>query len=189
MALEVPLRQKEKILALGVYPDIKLAVARERVQEARELVKQGIDPNTHKREAKARNIALAMETFQVVTEELLTKNAAKWSPSYAEKVQTILAANVLPRIGKIPISTLNAPMVIDAIRPMEARGAIEQAARAMHWAKAIMRYAVVTGRSGTGQKGSGASEARYRPHGSQAGDQGPQYRHGTGNLSGSTINY
>jgi hypothetical protein len=126
---------KEKILALGVYPDLKLIDARERAQEARELVKQGIDPMTHKRETKARNIALALETFQAITAEWLTKNAAKWSSSYAEKVQTILAANVLPRIGKMPISTLTAPMVINAVRPMEARGAIDQAARAMRWAK------------------------------------------------------
>jgi integrase len=138
--------EKEKILALGIYPDIRLNEARERAQEARELVKQGIDPNTHKRETKARNIALAMETFQVVADEWLTKNEAKWSASYSEKVRTSLAANVLPRIGKIPISTLTAPMIIDAIRPMEARGAIELASRAMRWAKAIMRYAVVTGR-------------------------------------------
>ena len=137
---------KEKILALGVYPDLKLTDARERAQEARELVKQGIDPMTHKRETKARNIALALETFQVVTTEWLTKNAAKWSSSYAEKVRANTSANVLPRIGKIPISSLTALMVIDAIRPMEARGAIEQAARALRWAKAIMRYAAVTGR-------------------------------------------
>ena len=57
---------KEKILALGVYPDIRLNEARERAQDARELVKQGIDPTTHRRETKARNIALSLETFQVV---------------------------------------------------------------------------------------------------------------------------
>lgn len=137
---------KEKILALGVYPDLKLSDARDRAQEARERVKQGIDPMVHKRETKARNIALALETFQIVTAEWLNKNRSKWSKTYAEKVEQILAANVLPRIGKIPISSLTAPMVIDAVRPMEARGAVEQAARALRWIKAIMRYAAVTGR-------------------------------------------
>lgn len=137
---------KEKIFSIGTYPTIKIVEARGRASEARELLKQGIDPMTHKRETKARNIALALETFQVAAEEWLGRNAGKWSDSYAEKVRQILSANIFPRIGKIPISSLSAPMVLDAIRPLEARGAIEQAARALRWIKSIMRYAVVTGR-------------------------------------------
>ena len=138
--------EKEKIFSIGTYPDVKIADARERAKEARDLLKQGIDPMTRKRETKARNIATALETFQVVFEEWQTKNSGKWSSTYSEKVRQILSANVLPRIGKIPISTLTAPMVLHAMRPMEARGAVEQAARALRWVKSIMRYAVVTGR-------------------------------------------
>jgi integrase len=137
---------KEKILALGVYPQVKLADAREHAHEARELLRQGIDPMTHKRETKARNIASTLETFQVVAAEWLSKNGGKWSKSYSDKVGQTLVANVLPRIGKIPVSSVSAPMVLDALRPMEARAAIEQASRALRWIKAIMRYAVVTGR-------------------------------------------
>jgi len=137
---------KEKTFSIGTYPDVKLVDARERAKEARELLKQGIDPMIHKRENKARNLASALETFQVVTKEWLKKNASKWSASYGEKVRQILSANVLPRIGKIPVSSLTAPLALDAIRPIEARGAIEQAARALRWIKSIMRYAVVTGR-------------------------------------------
>lgn len=60
-------------------------------------------------DTKVRNISLALETFQVVTTEWLNKIATKWLPSYKGKVQSLLEANVLPRIGKILISSLNRP--------------------------------------------------------------------------------
>ena len=137
---------KEKVLALGVYPELTLVAARDQAREAKALLRQGIDPMTHKRELKARNMALALETFQLVADEWQAKNAGKWSSSYGDKVRQTLSANVHPRLGKIPASAVTAPLVLDAIRPMEARGAIEQAARALRWIKSIMRYAVMTGR-------------------------------------------
>src|SRR3569833_3274037 len=57
-------------------------------------------------------------------------------------VRQTLWVNIMPRLGRLPISGISAPLVIDALRPIEARGAIEQAARTLRWIKAIMRYAV-----------------------------------------------
>src|SRR3569832_2430491 len=61
-------------------------------------------------------------------------------------VRQTLWVNIMPRLGRLPISGISAPLVIDALRPIEARGAIEQAARTLRWIKAIMRYAVSTHR-------------------------------------------
>lgn len=137
---------KEKVLALGVYPKLTVAIARERAEEARALIKKGIDPVTHKHVERTRNIALALDTFETVGTEWLSKRAGRWSTSYADRVRQTLWVNIMPRLGRMPISSISAPMVIDALRPIEARGAIEQATRALRWIKAIMRYAVSTKR-------------------------------------------
>lgn len=137
---------KEKNIALGVYPTMKATEVRELAEEARGLVKKGIDPVTNKREEKANNIARTLDTFQVVFTEWLNKNSSKWSSSYSDKIKWTMEANIIPRIGNIPISTLTAPAVLDAIRPIESRGAIEQAARALRWIKSIARYSVASGR-------------------------------------------
>ena len=113
---------------------------------AREQVRQGLDPTTEKKIAKAKNLEAGQNTFEVIAKEWVSKHAGSWTESYSEKVRGLLHANLTPRIGSIPISRITAVMLVDAVRPIEARGAVEQAARALRWAKAICRYAVATGR-------------------------------------------
>src|SRR3569832_2168805 len=137
---------KERVLALGVNPKLTAVVARARAVEARTLVKKGIDPVNHKLVEKAHNFARALDTFDTVGAEWLSKRAGRWSTSYADRVRQTLWVNIMPRLGRLPISGISAPLVIDALRPIEARGAIEQAARTLRWIKAIMRYAVSTQR-------------------------------------------
>src|SRR3569833_639809 len=137
---------KEKVLALGVYPKLTAVVARASAEEARTLVKKGIDPVTHKHVEKAHNIARALDTFDTVGAEWLSKRAGRWSTSYADRVRQTLWVNIMPRLGRLPISGISVPQVIDALRPIEARGANEQAARTLRWIKAFMRYAVSTQR-------------------------------------------
>src|SRR3569832_490360 len=154
---------KERVLALGVYPKLTAVVARASAEEARTLVKKGIDPVTHKHVEKAHNIARALDTFDTVGAEWLSKRAGRWSTSYADRVRQTLWVNIMPRLGRLPISGISAPLVIDALRPIEARGAIEQATHTLRWIKAIMRYAGAAGRRGGGP-GAGA-----RARGGRAG--------------------
>ena len=144
--LKYRLAGKEKRFAIGVYPEIRIARAREVALAAREQVRQGLDPTTEKKIAKARNVEDRQNTFEVIAIEWVAKHTGSWAASYSEKVRGILNANLYPRIGSIPISRITAVMLVDAVRPIEARGAVEQAARALRWAKAICRYAVATGR-------------------------------------------
>src|SRR5690606_15611742 len=70
---------KERMLALGEYPDTGLKVARERAAAARELVRQGIDPVQQGREARAQRVNAAMQTFAVVADEWIAKKSKKWT--------------------------------------------------------------------------------------------------------------
>ena len=138
---------KEKQLALGVYPEVTLAQARELTLEARVLLKAGNDPGTERKATKARAVESAAVTFEGVAREWMENRGDTWAPSYAEKVGAILGNNLFPRIGALPITSITAPMLLGALRPIEARGALEVAARAGRWAGEVFRYAIATGRA------------------------------------------
>src|SRR3569832_1199514 len=76
---------KERVLARGVYPKLTAVVARASAEEARTLVKKGIDPVTHKHVEKAHNIARALDSFDTVGTEWLSKRAGRWATSYADR--------------------------------------------------------------------------------------------------------
>lgn len=137
---------KEKVLALGVYPETGLARAREQAAAARDLVKAHRDPVTERQAARARAAVSTATTFEAVAREWMASRAEKWAPSYAEKVESILVTNLFPRLGKMPVETISAPVLLGALRPIEARGALEVAARARRWAGEVFRYAIATGR-------------------------------------------
>ena len=138
---------KEKQLALGVYPEVTLAKARDLVLEARSLLKEGQDPVIERRATRARAAASATVTFEGIAREWMAARANKWAPSYAEKVEAILSSNLFPRIGALPITSITAPMLLAALRPIESRGALEVVARARRWAGEVFRYAIATGRA------------------------------------------
>ncbi len=81
---------KEKQLALGVYPEVTLAQARELTLEARVLLKAGNDPGTERKATKARAVESAAVTFEGVAREWMANRGDKWAPSYADKVGAIL---------------------------------------------------------------------------------------------------
>lgn len=138
---------KEKQLALGVYPEVTLAQAREQTLDARALLKLGQDPVIERKATKARAVENASVTFEGVATEWMESRADKWAPTYAEKVKAILENNLFPRIGALPVTSITAPMLLGALRPIEARGALEVAARARRWAGEVFRYAIATGRA------------------------------------------
>ena len=73
---------------------------------------------------KARAAATAAVTFEGVAREWMQNRADKWAPSCAEKVEAILATNLFPRIGALPVTSVTAPMLLGALRPIEARGVL-----------------------------------------------------------------
>ena len=145
--LKYRLAGKEKLLAVGVYPETTLAEARELTGEARKLVKEGRDPVAERQAVKARAAVSAATTFEGVAREWMESRANKWAPSYAEMVESTLRSNLFPRIGCLPVASITAPVLLGALRPIEARGALEVVARARRWAGEVFRYAIATGRA------------------------------------------
>ena len=136
---------KRKTLAIGVYPEVTLAKARQRREKARELLADGIDPNVAKKEDKQVTAAAAANTFEAVAREWLEKTAADRMASTHTKVSTWLEKDVIPFIGKMPISTMGPRDVLGALRVMEGRGALDSVQRVKQICGQVFRYAVATG--------------------------------------------
>jgi integrase len=137
---------KQKTLALGIYPDVTLAKARERRADARTLLADGIDPGVAKREEKQSKADAAAHTFEAVAREWLAKTANKRAAVTQAKVTSWLEKDVFPFIGRLPVSTIRAKDVLDKVaRRMEARGIHESAHRIVQICSQVFRYAVATG--------------------------------------------
>lgn len=79
--------------------------------------------------------------------EWVDTRSKKWAPTYAEKVEQTPSNNRFPRIGRVPIATISVPVLLGALRSIEARGSLEVAARARRWAGEIFRDVIATGRA------------------------------------------
>ena len=120
---------KQKTLALGVHPAVSLLKARQRRDKARELLADDIDPSTAKREHKQAKADAAAHTFEMVARDWLAKPAADRMATTQDKLTSWLEKDVIPFIGKMPISAIGPRDVLAALRKMEARGALESVQR------------------------------------------------------------
>jgi hypothetical protein len=136
---------KQKTLALCVYPAVSLALARRRRDEARELIAKGEDPGEAKRERKQAKALADAQTFEAVARDWLTKSAGERATSTQGKVTAWLEHDVFPHIGSRAISTIGPRDVLLAVKVMEARGAIDSAHRVKQVCGQVFRYAVACG--------------------------------------------
>jgi integrase len=138
---------KEKLLALGVYPDISLADARDRRAQARKTVAAGKDPGEVKKEAKRLTTLRAVNSFEVVAREWLETRKHKWASSSSRQTTARLEQHVFPKMGQRPLAEINPPEVLAMLRTVEARGTLETAHRVMRICGQIFMYAIATGRA------------------------------------------
>ena len=138
---------KEKLLSLGVYPDIGLRDARDRRDEARKLLAHFIDPGLHRKTQKMLRQAQAANSFEAVAREWHAKYAPTWAEHHGDRIIRRLERDVFPWIGKKAIAEISAPEVLAAARRIERRGALETAHRALANCGQVFRYAVATGRA------------------------------------------
>lgn len=138
---------KQKTLALGIYPAVSLAQARERREDARKLLAAvpPIDPSRAKREEKLNRAAAAAQTLEVVARQWLAKTAADRAANTQHKVTVALENNIFPYLGKSPISAISPLDVLATVQKMEARGAIDTAHRVKQICGQVFRYAVAAG--------------------------------------------
>jgi integrase len=137
---------KEKLLALGTYPEISLYDARQRRDEARRQVAHGIDPGAV-RKAQKQTRTEETETFEVIAREWYEEFKQTWSSGHAVTIMSRLERDLFPWIGKRPINQIKAPELLAVLRRVESRGALESAHRIRTIAGQVFRYAVATGRA------------------------------------------
>ena len=136
---------KEKLLALGVYPGVALASARQKRDDARKLLADGIDPGAHRKAAKAVRAGLAANTLEVIGREWYAKTAPTMADTTKEKLIRRLEVDVFPWLGDRPIGSIVAGDLIKVIERIEQRGAVDLAKRVHNAVGRIFRYAVGRG--------------------------------------------
>ncbi len=137
---------KEKLLALGVYPEISLSAARELRDEARKKLKQNIDPLLERKQAKITATIAATNQFETVAMEWLDKQKNRWTPKHANKILQAFKRYIFPDIGQRSLTDITSPELLTTMRKMEAKGIHETSIKVLQSCGAVFRYGIVTGR-------------------------------------------
>jgi integrase len=128
---------REKLLSLGTYPDVSLKLARDRRDEARQLLNRGVDPSADRQAQRQAHI----DTFKAVAEDWLARQRTL-KPGTVAQLRRRLEVYVYPRIGRHPIATITAPELLRMLRRIEGKGNHETAHRVRSLISRIFRYAV-----------------------------------------------
>ena len=137
---------KEKSLSLGVYPATNLKRARKKREAERQRLDSNLDPSAERQAEKLRTKIAVANSFEAVAREWYAKQAKHWVPGHADDVLRRLEVNAFPKIGRRPISQIDAPELLAALRPMEERGAHDLAHRVLQVCGQVFRYGIATGR-------------------------------------------
>lgn len=136
---------KEKVMALGVYPDVSLAQAREGLDKARKLLAAGSDPMAVRKADKVATRAAAENSFESVARLWW----AHWKPARSEQhagqVMRRFEADVFPHIGARPVAEIQAPELVAMIKAIAGRGVNDLAKRALQTSSQVFRYAIAHG--------------------------------------------
>jgi integrase len=130
---------KRRTVTFGLYPDVSLVDARRKRDAARKELSEGIDPGAEVEPSAPPAI------FEAVAREWHALNKPRWQPSHAGSVMSQLEQDVFPILGSKVIGTINAPMVLAALRRIEARGAIDTARRLRQRISAVFVYGIASG--------------------------------------------
>ena len=151
---------KESRLALGDYPDVPLKAARLARDDARKTRQEGINPVQKRKADKLLGAASAATTFEAVAREFHASKAPGWSETHAAKWLRGMEKDVFPRIGSLPLATITAPILLDVLHRVEARGAGETARKLSEGMGQVFRRGMVTGRCDRNPADGLASELR-----------------------------
>lgn len=137
---------KRKTLALGVYPAVTLAQARRKRDAAKARLAEGIDPGVVKQAEKAAKAVAGENTFEAVAREYHNVKNSGWSEKYAAKWLRGLEKDIFPYVGRMQLTDITAPMMLNAIRKVENRGNRDAAHTLSQNSGQVFRYAIQTGR-------------------------------------------
>jgi len=137
---------KQKTLALGVYPDVSLAAARKRRDEAREMLANSIDPGEAKQTQKREDKIAAANTFEAVAREWVENRSNDWTEAHKALTLKTLEQDAFPGLGRRPIAEISSSELLATVRAIEKRGALEIASRVLQRCGAVFRYGIATDR-------------------------------------------
>jgi len=138
---------KEKILSFGKYPIITLQQARDKCLEAKRLLADDIDPSQHKQQQKMLKAVSDANTFEAVAREWFEKKKDEVKANTYKNMVDRLEMNLFPSIGKLPIKDVTAPILIQALKPVEKRGALDTVKRLRQYCSQIFRFAIAHGKA------------------------------------------
>lgn len=136
---------KEKLMALGKYPQVPLAMARERHSEGRRLLATGVDPMAQRKAVKTAERVASENSFASVAAQWFEHWQDGKSPRHVDSVKRRMAADILPCLGSRPIAEIEAPEIVALAKAIEKRGARDIAKRALETAGQVFRYAIAHG--------------------------------------------
>nr|WP_297923001.1 integrase arm-type DNA-binding domain-containing protein [uncultured Agitococcus sp.] len=134
---------KQRSLTIGKYPQVSLAEARRKRDEARQQIEQGIDPSKAKKQAK--EIIDNVNSFEVWARKWLLDRQSTIKPDTFKRDSSLLEKDLIPFIGQIPIDKIKSPEILAAARKVEDRGAGEMARRMIRLAGCVFRQAMCEG--------------------------------------------
>lgn len=138
---------KEKRLALGAYPQVKLGEARRKRDAARLQLDEGLDPSLERKRAKASRRLGASNTFSSIANEFIRKREKEdVSEATAKKARWFLSL-LEPDIGGLPLDDINPQLLLAPLKRLEARGRHESAKKTLSFASRVFRFGVATGRA------------------------------------------
>ena len=140
-----PITKVRANISLGTYPNVSLSSARLIRSDYRNLLEQGIDPKYHRRDSLEAQRQAASNTLSKVAKDWLRIKKSKVSYDYAEDIWRSLELHIFPHLGHTPIHAVRAPMVINVLKPLEAKGSYETVKRLCQRLNEIMVFAVNTG--------------------------------------------
>lgn len=139
---------KEKLISLGVYPDVGLKDARQRREEARQLIAKGIDPSVDRKEAKAAATTEQREkenTFEVVAVDWFNTYAPDLDEKHALRLRRYLENDLVPVLGDKPVARLVPADILAAVQTAQGKGRIHTAHRLTQLAGQVLQYAFIKG--------------------------------------------
>ncbi len=140
---------KENRLSLGKYPVVSLKEAREKRDKAKTLLSNGINPSFAKREQALQRKISNANTFEAIAREWLKNRSEEVKPDTLRDITSRLEKELFPKIGNLPIKSITSPIILEALKAIEARGVYETTKRLRQYASQIFCYAIATGRAET----------------------------------------
>lgn len=148
---------KEKLFVIGQYPDVPLTEARQQLTKLKQQLRENQDPSIVRKQERAAARLEAASTFEMIARQWHTLQKPRWTSKHANQVLASLDLHLFPKLGKVPINSITAPMMLEAIRAVE-KSSIEIAKRVQRRASKIFTYAIAIG-IGSGNPAAAVKDA------------------------------